>query len=251
MKSISRLTLALVTGSVLAACTTFTPNTTVVPSDLEGEIWVLSTINNEGPVNGKRITLNFESNGSYEGKVNGRGPCNGYFGSYTLENSQIHFSPLASTMMGCRTPIMKQEQAFLGAFPKITHMTKDGQTLTLSSADKNQTLTFLPETGHLKGSITFTGAKLPAESQVFIRLQDTSRQDAPAINIGEQRIKLDKQTASPVSFDIAYAPHLIKDRHIYTLDVEIRNNGRLIYRNTSQTKADFSKAMSIQVDKTK
>lgn len=70
-----------------------------------------------------------------DGSANGNSGCNGFFGSYEVENDHISFSSLGSTMMACDENLMRQETEFLTALQQISSFRTSGNTLTLDYAD--------------------------------------------------------------------------------------------------------------------
>lgn len=56
---------------------------------------------------------------SADGKVSGRGGCNGFGGSATLRGRTIRFSRMVSTMMACMPDVMAQERGFLDGLAKV------------------------------------------------------------------------------------------------------------------------------------
>ena len=84
----------------------------------------------------------------------------------------------------------------------------------------------------VKGTInTQNQAELPVGAIVNVQLQDTSRADAPAIVLGEQVIQNPERF--PMSFEIAYDPAQIDERHVYSMRVRIEVKGKLIFINTT------------------
>lgn len=54
-----------------------------------------------------------------DGKVSGRGGCNGFGGNATLKGRTIRFSRMVSTMMACAPDAMAQERGFLDGLGKV------------------------------------------------------------------------------------------------------------------------------------
>jgi putative lipoprotein len=72
---------------------------------------------------------------------------------------------------------------------------------------------------------------LPPEAVFEAVLQDVSRADAPAVEIGRTRI--DNPGAPPIAFSIAYDPAAIDPRMTYAVRALIKVDGRLMF--TSET----------------
>ena len=249
MRTIGRLVMVLTIGSVLAACSSSTQKPVVVtPTMLGGQIWVLSSMNGRPPVNGKRVTMEFSPGTEAQGKVNGKGPCNSYFGGYQIEAGVISFGRIGSTMMACKEPVMEQEMAFHSTLSKMKQMVLDGRKLVLQDVTGKESIIFMAETGRVKGQIQSSTGSFPRNSQVLVRLSDVSRQDAHLQIIGEQKIKLKHEVDKLVPFDLAYAPHLIQAGHNYAISVEVRHNGRLIYTSTSHYPLNLDKAMDVTAE---
>lgn len=71
---------------------------------------------------------------------------------------------------------------------------------------------------------------LPPDAELIVRLQDTSRADAAARVIAEQRIRLqDKQP--PVPFRLPVEPSRIDPRAQYTVSARVESGGRLLFIN--------------------
>ena len=244
MKTTGCLAMVFTVGSVLTACSSTTRKPVVVTPDmLDGQIWVMSSLNGEQPVHGKRITLEFRPGTEAQGKVNGKGPCNGYFGGYQIEDGVLSFGRIGSTMMACKEPIMKQEMTFQNTLPKMSQMVFDGRNLVLRDVTGKEFITFMAETGRVKGQIQSSAGSFPRNSQVLVQLSDVSKQDTHLQIIGEQKIKLQHEANKPVPFDLAYAPHLIQAGHNYAVSVEVRHNGRRIYTSTSHYPLSLDKAV--------
>lgn len=56
-----------------------------------------------------------------DGKVSGRGGCNGFGGNVALKSRTIRFSRMVSTMMACSPDAMAQERCFLDGLGKVRH----------------------------------------------------------------------------------------------------------------------------------
>ena len=68
-------------------------------------------------IGGARAAAGVESYVSLtaEGEVLGRGGCNGFRGSYSLDGEALTLGPLAATRRACPPPQMQQETRFLAA----------------------------------------------------------------------------------------------------------------------------------------
>ncbi|WP_118195013.1 META domain-containing protein [Albibacterium indicum] len=136
------LFIALIFGaSLITACSIFQKKQVNQNSDHSGNFdktitekyWKLTELNGQ-PVSGDfnkepHFILKKEDN-----RVTGNGSCNGFGGSYTLdeEKGRISFSNLFSTRMAC--PDMSVEQAFMDVLSKVDNYSLHGDTLTLNKA---------------------------------------------------------------------------------------------------------------------
>lgn len=75
-----------------------------------------------------------------DGKLEGHGGCNRFFGSYSLEGDKIEMGPLGATQMACPEPVMETEIQFLQTLQDTRHFVRDQRDLTLSDDSKNPLL---------------------------------------------------------------------------------------------------------------
>jgi len=66
-----------------------------------------------------------------EGKLEGHGGCNRFFGSYELAAGKIVIGPLGATRMGCQESIMEREMRFLQALGDARQFARDRIDLVL------------------------------------------------------------------------------------------------------------------------
>jgi heat shock protein HslJ len=120
---------------LLSACA---DNNAVNAVDLEGQTWVLVSLNGVDPLGDRRPTLEFEA-----GQVSGNTGCNHYGGSYQIDGDSIQFTDLFNTEMACLDPegIMQQEQAYLELLRVVERFERLENTLTFFTA-AGQTLIF-------------------------------------------------------------------------------------------------------------
>ena len=83
----------------------------------------------------------------------------------------------------------------------------------------------------VEGRVFFGGGEveLPDGAVVEVRLQDTSRADAPAVTLGERVIRDARRL--PLAFRIPYDPADIDQRNEYTLQASVTLGERLLYTN--------------------
>lgn len=71
-----------------------------------------------------------------DGKVSGRGGCNGFGGNATIQGRVIRFSRMVSTMMACEPDKMAQEQRFLKTLERVHRWTMQRGTGRLALLDR-------------------------------------------------------------------------------------------------------------------
>ena len=114
---------------------------------LDGTNWILTTMNGQPALKDTTVTLNFAA-----GKAAGSDGCNTYSGSYTADGTNIKFDQMASTMMACPDPIMKQATAYQQALGQAaTYKTAAGK-LGLYDASGKELATFTAQSNSLAGT---------------------------------------------------------------------------------------------------
>ncbi len=141
----------------------------VAPSNairLENTDWILVSYLDQGgemaePIPGSNSSARFE-----DGQVNGNAGCNGYFGSYEAEGSNLSIGSLASTEMFCENPpgVMDQESAYLAALGSAATFSveagqlyiadENGETVLIYNVAEQQSLT-----GNLWQVISYNNGK--------------------------------------------------------------------------------------------
>jgi heat shock protein HslJ len=125
--------------AALSSCTAAVSPTVEGPTDqvgseliLEGTSWDLFAVRKSTILEGTQFSLSFEG-----GQVSGNAGCNSYFGTYTIEGTQIGFSGLGMTEMACLEPqgLMEQEQYLLEFLSTIVRYEMDERQLFLFRAD--------------------------------------------------------------------------------------------------------------------
>ncbi len=229
---------------LLTACSTFQNAAMKESITLYDHDWVLVRMNGQAPVDNSRVTLRLESPENGQGRIFGDASCNRYFGSYTLDQQIVEVGRLASTLMACPDPLMKQEQAFLSELEQVTRLEQDENTLVLANKSGDKSLTFEAESGRVSGRIISETGKLPEKAVVMVSIEDISRQDIPSLTIGINEMRLDQAEQSPIAFVVPYAPSLVKDNHRYSLSVRVMEDGRLAYINTSQVPLELDSGVN-------
>ncbi len=81
------------------------------------------------------ITLSFDAT---ENRVAGASGVNRYFGQYTQNGTELHFSPLGSTMMAGPQNLMEAERAYLTDLNKVVSFELNGNRLILKTSDNRE-----------------------------------------------------------------------------------------------------------------
>lgn len=83
------------------------------------------------------------------------------------------------------------------------------------------------------GSINWNATSpLPADAELFIRIQDTARADAPALTLAEQRISF-AGNPQPIPFKLTVDRDLIGKNAQITVAARIERKGKLLFINDS------------------
>ena len=122
-----KIILVAAVGILITSCCSCRKNTGKASAPLVGTQWTLIQLDGKlVQANGNYfLTLNEE-----EGRINGRGDCNSFAGSYTLPASGgIQMSGIVSTRAFC--PNQQQEDRFLKVLGAIDRYEVDGKLLML------------------------------------------------------------------------------------------------------------------------
>ena len=103
---------------------------TASPASLENTYWKATSIRGESVAVAERQREPHLLLHPTEQRLSGFGGCNTLMGGYELDQDQISFSGIASTMMAC-ADTMDQEQVFLEALLEVARWRISGQALTL------------------------------------------------------------------------------------------------------------------------
>lgn len=141
---------------------------------LLGTQWVLATIDGNEVVAGSSVTLTFGD----EGQLSGNGGCNGFGGSYSLEDLSLSISEVMSTKMACADDaVTQQESTFFDRLSAADSYSIDGDTLTLVTADGDALI--FQAAPALPGSewtlVSIDGAALADGSTITLTFMDAGR----------------------------------------------------------------------------
>ncbi len=126
-------------AALAAGCAGDEERSTEVAS-LEGVPWVLVAGNDvEGSDEASVPSATFDSGG-----LSGRGVCNSYASSYTVDGSSIELAPVASTRIACQPPGDAVENAFFDALELARGWYVEGDELVLLNAEGDELLRFEP-----------------------------------------------------------------------------------------------------------
>jgi len=128
---------------ILSACSNISTPTThaVTDNDLQGS-WLIETIDEKPVIDRSPASITFTE----DGRVSGNSSCNRLMSSYQLtkavngNNTKLHFSQAAGTMMMCSETLMNQEQRFLTALTKVSQAAIENNLLML--IDDNDQIIF-------------------------------------------------------------------------------------------------------------
>lgn len=84
--------------------------------------WVAEDIEGRGVIDNAQSTFLV----AQDGKVTGRGACNGYFAQAEVEGDRIRIGKAGATMMACADALMDQERKFFAALEKAVTWRIDG-----------------------------------------------------------------------------------------------------------------------------
>jgi putative lipoprotein len=125
-----RTTLALL-GITITSCAIAPAGGGLTLDSLANTEWAATAIVGRSMVEAGKSTLRF----SPDGRVNGSGGCNTYFGAAKLVDGTLALGPLASTKRLCVSDVQAQEDAFFQAMNRVVGMRMEGADLALTAAD--------------------------------------------------------------------------------------------------------------------
>lgn len=132
------LLIALLLGlSITVSCSAI--GTASVP--LEQTTWQLERLGTQPALKERPVTLVFQADDS---TVGGEAGCNSYGATYSLNDSQLTISEIASTAMDCGEPgVMEQEQKYLTSLGQAASYKLEGNHLTILDANGTSLLSFV------------------------------------------------------------------------------------------------------------
>lgn len=126
------------TAIVVAGERTFTGCGGASATLLYGE-WRIEQINGAAVIVGSEPTIGF----SRDGRVQGNGSCNRYFGSFALTGEGLAISETGASMMACEQGLMDQERELLTALESVRRFEVGTAGQLLLVGDANQAVVVL------------------------------------------------------------------------------------------------------------
>jgi putative lipoprotein len=115
------------------------PGASAAPATLFDTVWLAEDIGGRGVIDDAQSTFSVAA----DGKVTGRGGCNGYFAEAVVEGDRISIGKAGATMMACAPALMDQERKFFAALEKVAAFRIDDQgKLFLLDADGAELVRF-------------------------------------------------------------------------------------------------------------
>jgi heat shock protein HslJ len=109
---------------------------------LAGTSWVLATLDGRGALPQTTAWLRFDEDGRFGGSTG----CNSLGGTWKSSGSDLSFGDVATTLIGCPSPVGEQEAAFNAALGEVRSYSIEGGTLTLRDSQGASRMTFEPLT---------------------------------------------------------------------------------------------------------
>lgn len=108
------------------------------PPSIFGQSWVVDYIDGVGAISDPRATFRV----SEAGKAGGKGPCNSYFATATVDGQAISISDIGSTRMACAPEIMAEEKALFDALAQAASFRAEDGKLVIAGKDGGDILRF-------------------------------------------------------------------------------------------------------------
>jgi heat shock protein HslJ len=121
----------------VCACVSTSPES--VPASVEnfsGVTWVAEDIDGRGVIDNAQSTIEFTG----DDRVAGRGGCNRYSGSVTIDGRKLKVAQVISTKMACVPALMDQETRFLQALESAASFEVKDTKLIVRDATGTQRL---------------------------------------------------------------------------------------------------------------
>jgi putative lipoprotein len=101
---------------------------------LRGNDWSVTSIDDNKPADGTKLTLDFGTGGVLSGK----GGCNTFRGNYVLTAEQLTLSKIALTRKACPAPLMQQERNFTQRLAEVERfeVSDDGSVVLITKSGR-------------------------------------------------------------------------------------------------------------------
>jgi putative lipoprotein len=109
---------------------------------LSGTSWKLASYGSASSPTAAAADIDTNLTFAADGTLGGNLGCNSMGGDYTVRNQNIVFGSVYSTEMACDEPRMAQESQALQVLQGTTAFKIEGNTLTITSSDGQNVLTF-------------------------------------------------------------------------------------------------------------
>jgi heat shock protein HslJ len=107
-------------------------------SRLAGTSWQLATLDGHPALTDGTAWIRFDKGGRFSGSPG----CNSLGGTWKSSGSNISFSEISTTLIGCPDAVAEQEAAFNAALEATTSYAIEGATLTLKDGRGVPRMTF-------------------------------------------------------------------------------------------------------------
>jgi uncharacterized lipoprotein YbaY/heat shock protein HslJ len=163
-----------------------------------------------------------------DGRFAFKADCNMGSGSYTLDGSSLSFELGPTTLAECGPESLYDE--YLGLLDHVAAYIQEGDRLTLNLWADGGSMNFTKlhaVTGQVMGP---EDELLPDGALIEVKVNDISRMDVEAVQVGGQTIADVKRF--PIAFEAPYDSQAIDPRYTYAVKVTIRDRqGNLLYIN--------------------
>lgn len=105
-----------------------------------GKDWQVDLLDGIATLPERRATFRIEE----DGKIGGKGFCNGYFASARIDGDAIEIGQAGATQMACAPELMAADSALFDAFGKAASLRADGENLVIADKDGREIVRFVP-----------------------------------------------------------------------------------------------------------
>ncbi len=105
-----------------------------------GRDWKVDMLDGIAALPERRATFRIEE----DGRIGGKGFCNGYFASAEVDGDAIEIGRAGATQMACAQDLMAADAALFDAFEKAATLRADGEKLVIGDKDGREIVRFIP-----------------------------------------------------------------------------------------------------------